>query len=230
MIPEADRADKAVVLCDVTKIYRKGKVEVPALRGVSFELENGEYAAVMGPSGSGKTTLLAIIGGLEPPTSGVCLVAGRDLGRLDDRQLSVFRNRFVGFVFQSFNLLPELTALDNVALPLAYAGVPRPERRRRARLALERVGLGGRADHFPAELSGGEEQRVAVARALVVEPRLVLADEPTGNLDSAAQKEVLACFRDLNRAGTTVVVVTHNPEVAEEAERVIRLADGRLVS
>ncbi|MDQ7794656.1 MAG: ABC transporter ATP-binding protein [bacterium] len=221
-------ADSLVVLESVTKVYHKGSQAITALRGVSLTVARGEGVAIMGPSGSGKTTLLNIVGGLESPSSGSCLVDGRDLGSLTDYQLSVFRNRFVGFVFQSYNLLPELPAWRNVALPLTYAGVPPRERRRRAMAALAEVGLAGRADHLPNELSGGEEQRVAIARALVIQPRLVLADEPTGNLDSTAQADVLTCFSRLNQTGATVVVVTHNPAVAEDMQRTVTLHDGQI--
>lgn len=221
-------ADSLVVLESVTKVYHKGSQAITALRGVSLTVARGEGVAIMGPSGSGKTTLLSIVGGLESPSSGSCLVDGRDLGSLTDYQLSVFRNRFVGFVFQSYNLLPELPAWRNVALPLTYAGVPPRERRRRAMAALAEVGLAGRADHLPNELSGGEEQRVAIARALVIQPRLVLADEPTGNLDSTAQADVLTCFSRLNQTGATVVVVTHNPAVAEDMQRTVTLHDGQI--
>jgi len=217
-----------VVLRNLSKTYQKGRVDVHALRGVTLEIKRGSHVAIMGPSGSGKTTLLSIIGGLEPPSSGECWVDGRNLARLDDGQLCVFRNRFVGFIFQAYNLLPDRVAWRNVELPLVYAGVSPAERRRRALDALAAVGLPHRADHFPSEMSGGEEQRVAVARALAVRPRLVLADEPTGNLDSEAQADVLQCFRSLNRTGATVVVVTHNPAVAEQASHVVRLVDGRV--
>jgi putative ABC transport system ATP-binding protein len=219
-----------VVLRNLSKTYRKGRVDVHALHGVTVEIERGSHVAIMGPSGSGKTTLLNIMGGLEPPSSGECLVDGRDLTRLDDSQLCVFRNRFVGFVFQAYNLLPDRVAWRNVELPLVYAGVAPAERRRRALDALAAVGLAHRADHLPSEMSGGEEQRVAIARALAVRPRLILADEPTGNLDSAAQADVLECFSSLNRTGATVVVVTHNPAVAERANRIVRLTDGRVVA
>ncbi|HCJ09884.1 MAG TPA: hypothetical protein DHW14_01800 [Clostridiales bacterium] len=219
-----------VVLRDVTKVYRKGRVDVHALRGVSLEIASGDHVAITGPSGSGKTTLLNIIGGLEPVSGGRCIVNGRDLSRLNDHQLSVFRNRFVGFIFQSYNLLPELNAWQNVALPLLYAGVPARERYRKAMEALERLGLGERASHLPAELSGGEEQRVAIARALVVRPRLVLADEPTGNLDSRAQAEVLSYLKELHQTGATLVIATHNPDISDSARRVVRLSDGTVVS
>jgi putative ABC transport system ATP-binding protein len=229
VIHEGHGAETAVVLRDVTKVYRKGKVEVHALRGVSLEIASGDYVAVTGPSGSGKTTLLNVIGGLEPVSSGQCIVNDRDVSRLSDHQLSVFRNRFVGFVFQSYNLLPELNAWQNVALPLSYAGVPARERYRRAMEALARLGLAERAAHGPGELSGGEEQRVAIARALVVGPKLVLADEPTGNLDSGAQDEVLAYLEELHRAGVVLLVATHNPRVSDAARRIIRLTDGMVV-
>lgn len=216
---------------DLTKIYRLGRVDVPALRGVDLAVEQGEYVAIMGPSGSGKSTLMHILGCLDSPTDGVYLLDGRDVGALRGRALAHVRNQKVGFVFQTFNLMPRMTIDENVALPLQYrGGVRRRVRLQRARALLERLGLGHRVGHRPDELSGGERQRVAVARALVGEPAILLVDEPTGNLDSMAGAEVLRTFREVHDAGNTIVLVTHDPHVAAEADRTIQLADGRVAA
>jgi putative ABC transport system ATP-binding protein len=214
---------------DLVKVYGEGETRVLALRGVSLTVARGEYVAIMGSSGSGKSTLMNILGCLDIPTSGSYLLDGVDVSRLTDRQLALVRNRRIGFVFQAFNLIPRTTALSNVELPLAYAGMKAAERRRRARAALAAVGLADRAGHEPNQLSGGQQQRVAVARALVTAPALVLADEPTGNLDSASSGEVLAVLDRLNRAGRTILLITHEHDVAAHARRVIRLVDGRVV-
>ncbi len=211
------------------KYYPLGKSGVWALRGVSFTIEAGEMVAIMGPSGSGKSTLMHILGCLDVPTEGRYRLAGREVGRLSDQELARLRNAEVGFVFQAFYLLPRYTALENVALPLVYAGVPRRERQARARAMLEAVGLGDRLDHRPNELSGGQRQRVAIARALVNEPALLLADEPTGNLDSTTSQEILQLFRQLHQKGHTIVIVTHEPEVAAFCERTLLIRDGLLV-
>jgi putative ABC transport system ATP-binding protein len=215
-------------LKEIRKVYRTGSVEVAALRGVSLTILAGEYVAIMGPSGSGKSTLMHILGCLDVPTSGRYELAGEDASRLSEDELAEIRNRRIGFVFQQFNLLPTLPAWRNVELPLCYAGVPRAERRERAMAALERVGLGDRVEHRPGELSGGQQQRVAVARALVTDPALILADEPTGNLDSASTADVLDLFSQLHGAGRTVVLITHEDEVAAAARRVVRIRDGRV--
>jgi putative ABC transport system ATP-binding protein len=228
----AARADAApvVALRDVTKVYRMGRVDVPALGGITLEIARGEYVAIMGPSGSGKSTLMNLIGCLDRPTSGSYFLDGQDVSRMTDDQFADVRNRRIGFVFQTFNLLARMSALRNVELPLLYGGVPRSERRRRAFAALEQVGLAGRVAHTPQELSGGEQQRVAIARALVGDPAIVLADEPTGNLDSRSGEEILAIFQELNGRGITLTMVTHDRHVAEHARRILSLRDGLLVS
>ncbi|HWE11075.1 MAG TPA: ABC transporter ATP-binding protein [Solirubrobacteraceae bacterium] len=214
----------------VHKTYSAGDISVHALRGVSLRVERGEYVAIMGSSGSGKSTLMNILGCLDSPTDGVYRLDGLDVRDVDEDMLSDIRGRFIGFVFQSFNLIPRTRALANVELPMSYAGVPRAVRRERALAALAAVGLADRVDHIPAELSGGQQQRVAIARALVTSPALILADEPTGNLDSASTEEVLGIFERLSDEGRTIVLITHEDEVAAHARRVIHLRDGSVVS
>ncbi len=214
---------------DVSKTYRLGPIRVPALRGVSLRIERGDFVAVMGSSGSGKSTLMNILGCLDIPTEGRYLIDGTDAHHLDEDELSDLRNRKLGFVFQSFNLVARTPALANVELPLAYAGLHRAERRRRAERALASVGMAPRLHHLPSELSGGQQQRVAVARAIVTNPSLILADEPTGNLDSHSTEDVLAIFAGLNLEGRTVVLITHEPDVAAQTKRVVRLSDGQIV-
>jgi putative ABC transport system ATP-binding protein len=215
---------------DVFKTYELGGIAVRALRGVSVDIDRGEYVAIMGPSGSGKSTLMHMLGCLDMPTSGTYSINGVDVRGLDEDDLSDLRNRYIGFVFQSFNLIPRTRALANVALPLQYAGLSKPERISRAKTALAMVGLSDRADHLPSELSGGQQQRVAVARALVTNPALILADEPTGNLDSHSTQEVLGVFEHLNLQGRTIVLITHEEEVAAHARRIIRVRDGRIIA
>ena len=223
-------ARPVIALQAVSKIYGGGDTAVHAVDGVDLVVERGDYVAVMGASGSGKSTLMNIIGCLDAPTRGRYLLDGVDTRRLDEKRQALIRNRKIGFVFQSFNLIPRTSALANVELPLAYAGVRPAERRRRAQSALELVGLGARSGHHPAQLSGGQQQRVAIARAIVTNPVLLLADEPTGALDSTSTADVLDLFDDLNSAGRTVVVITHEEEVAEHAKRVLRMRDGRVRS
>jgi putative ABC transport system ATP-binding protein len=214
---------------DVSKTYRLGAIQVPALRQVSLRIERGDFLAIMGSSGSGKSTLMNILGCLDTPTDGRYLIDGMDSTQLDADDLSDLRNRKIGFVFQSYNLVPRTSTLANVELPLAYAGLPRAARRRRAATALAAVGMADRLHHLPSELSGGQQQRVAVARAVVTNPSLILADEPTGNLDSHSTEDVLAIFAGLNAEGRTVVLITHEPDVASQAKRVVRLSDGQIV-
>jgi putative ABC transport system ATP-binding protein len=224
------RSRPVVELQNVSKFYGTADTIVRAVDGVDLIVERGDYVAIMGASGSGKTTLMNVIGCLDVPTRGRYLLDGVDTRRLDEHRQAMVRNRKIGFVFQSFNLIPRTTALRNVELPLAYAGVKPAERRRRALTALEQVGLANRTHHLPPQLSGGQQQRVAIARAISTNPVLLLADEPTGALDSRSTAEVLALFDDLNAAGRTLVVITHEPDVAHHAKRVVRMRDGRIQS
>ncbi|MGZ8763663.1 MAG: ABC transporter ATP-binding protein [Acidimicrobiia bacterium] len=223
------QADTPVIeLIDVGKVYSTGTLEVAALIDVSLQIESNEFVAVIGPSGSGKSTLMHILGCLDVPTTGVFRLAGHDVQALDEDRLALVRNLYIGFVFQQFNLLAYLPAWRNVALPLVYTGMAPAERRERAHAALARVGLADRAEHKPGELSGGQQQRAAVARALVTEPAMILADEPTGNLDSRSTADVLELFDELHHEGRTIVLITHERDVADRAERIIQLRDGRI--
>jgi putative ABC transport system ATP-binding protein len=217
-----------IQLEDVTKTYQMGKVEVPVLHSVDLTIDDGDMVAIMGPSGSGKTTIMNILGCLDISTSGRYLLDGIDVSRLSDKRLAKIRSRKIGFVFQSFNLVSRTSAIRNVELPLVYAGIR--DRRTPARLALEQVGLGDRQKHLPNELSGGQQQRVAIARALINDPAILLADEPTGNLDTTSSLDIMKLFNELNDAGRTVVIITHEEEVARFAKRVVRLRDGRIES
>ena len=230
MPPAPEPAPPLVALRDVVREYPRGASRVVALAGINLEIRAGEKLAIMGPSGSGKTTLLSILGCLDRPSAGEHLFEGRSVAELGDDELSRLRNRSVGFVFQAFHLIPQLSVAENVETPLLYEGAPLPEWRPRALRALERVGLVHRADHRPSELSGGEAQRAAIARALVTAPRLLLADEPTGNLDTATGEEIAALLDELNAQGATVVLVTHNEALGRRARRVLRLRDGRVES
>jgi putative ABC transport system ATP-binding protein len=218
-----------ITLEGITKVYLTGEVEVVALKGVSLHIPEGEFIAIMGPSGSGKSTLMNVIGCLDQPSSGRYVLDGYDVSALTDDQLAWIRNRKIGFVFQSYNLIPRASAVHNVEMPLIYAGDSQ-QRRERAMAALESVGLLQRAGHLPNELSGGQQQRVAVARALVTDPAILLADEPTGNLDSESSLEIMKLLRDLNQQGRTIVLITHEPDIAAFAQRVVRLRDGVIVS
>ncbi len=213
-------------LQNIFKDYQQDKLVVPVLKDVSFQVEEGEYVAIMGPSGSGKTTLMNIIGCLDKPTSGTYELAGENVEKLKDKELSDLRLKSIGFVFQSFHLMPRESAAENVALPLSYAGVKKKERKERAKKALERVGLGERVDFKPTQLSGGQKQRVAIARAMVNNPKILLADEPTGALDSKSGAQVMELFEKLNEEGVTIVMITHDPKIAAHAKRVIRIIDG----
>lgn len=217
-------------LQEIFKIYKMGSTEIYALDGLECSIEEGEYVALMGPSGSGKSTLMNVIGCLDSPTLGTYLLNGTNVSSMTDDELASVRNLEIGFVFQSFNLLPRTTAIENVALPLVYAGISKSERLKRAQESLDKVGLGDRADHKPNELSGGQRQRVAIARALVNNPSIVLADEPTGNLDTKSSLEIMKIFEDIHNAGNTVVMVTHEEDIAKYAKRTIRMRDGKLES
>jgi putative ABC transport system ATP-binding protein len=223
-------SDTIIRIRNLTRLYDMGGELVHALRGVSLDVARNEYVAIMGPSGSGKSTMMNLLGCLDTPSSGEYWLNGEEVPRLSDNALARVRNREIGFIFQTFNLLPRATALHNVELPLVYAGLSAGERRERARHALDQVGLSNRKDHRPNELSGGQRQRVAIARALVNQPSILLADEPTGNLDSATSEEIMRVFGDLHTAGQTVVMVTHEPDIAANAARVITLRDGRIES
>jgi putative ABC transport system ATP-binding protein len=213
---------------ELRKTYVMGAEEVHALRGATFEIERGEYVAIMGPSGSGKSTLMNLIGCLDTPSAGQYWLNGKLVSEMDDDELAYIRNKEIGFVFQTFNLLPRATALHNVELPLIYNGTARSQRIEMAKRALEKVDLGNRMDHKPNELSGGQRQRVAVARALVNNPSIILADEPTGNLDSATSHEIMGLFDQLNRQGNTIILVTHEHDIAEHAHRILHILDGRI--
>ena len=215
---------------DVYKIYNPGENEVRALDGVSLEINEGEFVAIIGQSGSGKSTLMNTLGLLDRPTSGEYFLSGRDVSTLTDDEQSEIRNKQIGFIFQGFNLIPSLTAIDNVELPLVYRGMKKDERNKLSLAALERVGLGKRLHHRPSQMSGGQQQRVAIARAVAAKPPVILADEPTGNLDSSSGREVMRILHELSEEGRTIILITHDNEIAEEANRIIRIQDGKIVS
>ena len=221
---------KLIEIRNIAKIYQMGLQEVKALQSVTMDIAPNEYVALMGPSGSGKSTLMNILGCLDTPTRGTYILNGTDVSHLVDNELAEIRNKEIGFVFQTFNLLPRYTALENVALPLIYAGIGKEERNKRAQEVLEQVGLGDRIKHKPNELSGGQRQRVAVARALVNKPSIILADEPTGNLDSKTSLEIMQLISDIHKAGNTVILVTHEPDIAKNADRIVHLRDGLIES
>lgn len=224
--------DNKVVIAirDISKVYRMGAEVIKALKSVSLDINHNEYVALMGPSGSGKSTLMNILGCLDSPSTGSYILNNIDVSRMDDGDLAEVRNKQIGFIFQTFNLLPRLSSLDNVALPLVYAGISKNQRRDKAAEALNKVGLGDRMSHKPNELSGGQRQRVAIARALVNNPSIILADEPTGNLDTKTSIEIMSIFEDIHNAGNTVILVTHEPDIAEHAHRIVRLRDGLVES
>ncbi len=218
-----------IELRGIKKIYYMGKIKVEALKGISFTIENGEFVSIMGPSGSGKSTLMHILGCLDQPTEGIYLLKGKDVSKLSDNRLATIRNREIGFVFQQFNLLPRISILHNVEIPMIYARIDKKKRYRVAREMLEKVGLGNRIHHRPTEISGGQRQRVAIARALVNTPSIILADEPTGNLDTKTGEEIMHIFKQLNNEGHTIVIVTHEPEIARWANRIIHIRDGLIL-
>ncbi|MCX7697583.1 MAG: ABC transporter ATP-binding protein [Bacteroidales bacterium] len=219
-----------IILKEITKIYRLDKVEVPALNGIDLEIQQGEFVAIMGPSGSGKSTLMNIIGCLDSPTSGEYYLHHKLVSNMDDRELARIRNAEIGFVFQTFNLLPRYTALENVALPLVYAGIPNAQREKRALQLLEMVGLLEWKNHKPNELSGGQKQRVAIARALINNPSIIIADEPTGNLDSKSSAEIMQLFQQIHARGNTIILVTHDEKIALYAQRLVQLMDGKIIN
>ncbi len=221
---------KIIEMADVTKVYSMGDQQVHALRGVSFVVEQGEFCAIMGPSGSGKSTCMNMIGCLDRPTSGVLRIDGKETAAMTEKDLSILRNRTIGFVFQQYHLLPQMTVLENTMVPLRYQGIEKNLRREMAMASLEKVGLADRVNHLPNELSGGQKQRVAIARATVTNPRIILADEPTGALDSTTGEAVLELFDDINRSGTTIVIVTHDPRIGAATKRCIRILDGLIQS
>ena len=223
-------SEAIIALEGVSRVYTSGRLAVPALVSVDLRINRGEFVAIIGPSGSGKSTMMNILGCLDRPTAGRYILDGTPVDTLDDDGLARLRSRAIGFVFQSYNLLPRTSALDNVATPLMYQGVPRRERHARAQAVLERLGLGDRLDHEPTELSGGQQQRVGIARALVTEPAILLADEPTGNLDSHSGAEVIELFHDLHASGRTIILITHDPEVAAVADRQIHIRDGQVAA
>jgi putative ABC transport system ATP-binding protein len=224
-------ADGALILAeDLWRTYQMGAEEIHALRGVSFRVERGEYVAIMGPSGSGKSTLMNLIGCLDSPSKGTYILRGKNVSQMNDDELASIRNREIGFVFQTFNLLPRATALHNVELPMVYAGIPKEERLKKAQKALEMVDLGSRVTHRPNELSGGQRQRVAIARALVMDPSILLADEPTGNLDTATGEDIMRLFERLHQEGHTIILVTHERDIADHAHRTINIRDGKIHS
>ena len=225
-----DEAKRVIGMSEVTKVYAMGEESVHALRGISFEIKQGEFVSIMGPSGSGKSTCMNMIGCLDRPTSGIVEIGGKETAQMSERELADLRNRTVGFVFQQYHLLPSMTVLENVMLPLRYQYIDRAERRDRAQAALKRVGLENRLAHLPNELSGGQKQRVAIARATVTRPSIILADEPTGALDSSTGNAVLELFGEINAAGTTIVIVTHDPKIGASTKRCIRILDGLIQS
>jgi len=222
--------DKMISVSRVCKIYKNDSVETRAVDDISFEIKKGEFVAIMGPSGSGKSTLMHILGALDLPTSGEYILDGESVSKLTDDQCANIRNKKIGFVFQSYNLLPRTSALKNVALPMMYAGISKEKRMGTAKKFLEMVGLADRIDHTPNQLSGGQQQRVAIARSLVMNPSIILADEPTGNIASSQAEEIMTIFKKLNRAGHTIVMITHEPDIAEHAKRIIHIRDGKIVT
>ena len=218
-----------IQISHVSKVYKNEEIETVALSDISFEIKKGEFVAIMGPSGSGKSTLMHVIGALDTPTSGEYILDGENVSKLKDDELADIRNRKIGFVFQAFNLLPRTTALKNVSLPMIYAGIPKEERTGRAQKYLEMVGLSDRLEYTPSQLSGGQQQRVAIARSLVMNPAILLADEPTGNIASAQAEEIMAIFQDLNEEGHTIIMITHESDIAEHARRIIHIKDGKIV-